>query len=83
VDQLTSVGADFLAGYTGAGLRAWRMVDGMTTYYQYDGTMPVCEYQIVEDTPTVTAVNTFGPTGLLARNEVGANGRELVVSIRR
>ena len=53
------------SGYRGDGLRAWKQTDaGTRTYYLYDGSQPVCE---LNSSGTVTAVNTFGATGLVSR----------------
>ncbi len=53
-----------LTGYTGDGLRAWKQTGAGRTYFLYDGALPVIE---LSATGTVTATNTFGANGLLAR----------------
>ena len=53
-------------GYDGDGLRAWKQPPGgARTYFLYDGEEPVVE---MDGSGNVTAVNTFGPTGLLSRH---------------
>ncbi|MDE2207742.1 MAG: RHS repeat-associated core domain-containing protein, partial [Armatimonadetes bacterium] len=47
------------------GLRAWKTNSSGTTYFLYDGITPICE---IDSTGAVSAVNTFGPTGLLSRH---------------
>ena len=66
-DRLTGYATDMSAGYTSDGLRAWKQVGTTTTYYIYSGSTPICE--VNGTTGAITAVNTFGPTGLLARRE--------------
>jgi RHS repeat-associated protein len=65
VNRLSSIGSSWTAGYTGEGLRAWQQNSGTTTYYLYDGSVPVCE---LNSSGTVTATNTFGAAGLLSRH---------------
>ena len=52
-------------GYSGDGLRGWKASSGGTTYFLYDGTQPVCEYN---GSGTLTATNTFGADGLVSRH---------------
>jgi RHS repeat-associated protein len=62
----------FAANYTGDGLRGWKKnSSGIPTYYLYDGGQPVIE---MDATGTPTAINTFGPNGLLSRRTGGVNG---------
>ena len=63
-DRLTAYGTTATAGYGGDGLRAWKQAAGATTYFLYDGIAPVVE---LDQTGAVTAVNTFGGSGLLSR----------------
>ena len=63
-NRLTSFGTAMTAGYTCDGLRAWKESSSGRTYYLYSGWAPVCE---MNASGTVTAVNTFGANGLLAR----------------
>src|SRR5579884_1868676 len=64
-NRLTAYGSLMTAGYTGTGLRAWKQTSAGTTYFLYDGITPVCE---LNSSGTVTACNTFGAVGLLARH---------------
>jgi RHS repeat-associated protein len=58
------------AGYRGDGLRAWKQNGaGTRTYFLYDGLTPVVE---LDATGAVTAVNSFGPNGLLSRSSGGS-----------
>ncbi|MDE2125819.1 MAG: hypothetical protein KGJ62_04450, partial [Armatimonadetes bacterium] len=61
---MTAYGTALTAGYTSDGLRAWKTNSSGTTYFLYDGITPICE---IDSTGAVSAVNTFGPTGLLSR----------------
>ena len=71
-DQVTQFGTQLTADYTADGLRAWKQqAGGSRTYFYYDGLRPVCEVSVNNGSASVTAVNTFGPTGLLARNVIG------------
>jgi RHS repeat-associated protein len=65
VNRLSSIGSSWSAGYTAEGQRAWQQNGSTTTYFLYDGTTPVCE---LNSSGTVTATNTFGAAGLLARH---------------
>jgi RHS repeat-associated protein len=70
-NRLTSVGGALLtAGYTGEGLRAWKQTVAGRTYLLYDGEIPVLE---MDAAGAVTAVNTFGANGLVARRSGGAS----------
>ena len=57
-------------GYSGDGLRAWKTNSGGTTYFLYDGTKPVCEYN---NSGALTATNTFGADGLASRHTSNAS----------
>ncbi|MDE2207771.1 MAG: hypothetical protein KGK12_14170, partial [Armatimonadetes bacterium] len=59
--RMTAYGTALTAGYTIDGLRAWKTNSSGTTYFLYDGITPICE---IDSTGAVSAVNTFGPTGL-------------------
>ncbi len=51
------------------GLRSWKQTAGGTnTYFLYDGDAPVFEFIIQSDKASITAVNTFGPTGVASRH---------------
>lgn len=64
--RLTASGATLTAGYTGAGLRAWKQTTAGRTYFLYDlDDQPICE---VNSAGAVTAVTTFSDNGLLARH---------------
>jgi len=65
-NKMTSFGTALTAGYMGGGLRAWKESSSGRTYFLYSGDLPVCE---LDSTGNVIAINTFGPTGLLARRE--------------
>jgi RHS repeat-associated protein len=65
-NRMTSFGNILSAGYTGGGLRAWKQSASGRTYFLYSGNSPVCE---LNNSGDVVAVDTFGPTGLLARRE--------------
>ncbi|HEV2473913.1 MAG TPA: RHS repeat-associated core domain-containing protein, partial [Chthonomonadales bacterium] len=64
-NRMTAYGTAMTAGYRADGLRAWKSNSTTTTYFIYDGITPVCE---VNGSGTVTACNTFGAEGLLARH---------------
>jgi len=64
-NRLTSYGSVQTDGYSGDGLRAWKQSSGGRTYFLYDGTQPVGEY---DSTGTLTAENIFGADGLLSRS---------------
>jgi RHS repeat-associated protein len=63
-NRLTAYGSAMTAGYTGDGLRAWKQSAAGTTYFLYDGILPVCE---LDSNGNVVATNTFGANGLLSR----------------
>jgi RHS repeat-associated protein len=75
LNHLTQCGTLFTAGYNGDGLRVWKNNGTTQTYFLYDRTQPVCELHANAGQLAVSAVNTFGLTGLLARNEIV--GREI------
>ncbi|MCX6346113.1 MAG: hypothetical protein NT018_13750 [Armatimonadetes bacterium] len=63
---MTAFGATTF-GYGADGLRAWKKVgEGDKRYFLYSGGMPVCE---MDSSGNVVAINTFGPTGLISRDE--------------
>jgi RHS repeat-associated protein len=67
-NEATQFGTMLSAGYRGDGLRAWKQGSGgagTRTYFLYDGLTPVVE---LDATGAVSAVNSFGPTGLLSRS---------------
>ncbi|MDI9637377.1 RHS repeat-associated core domain-containing protein [Kamptonema cortianum] len=69
--NLRSVGANFLAGYRADGLRAYKQNGlGERIYTIYDGFAPLLE---LSSQGTVTAVNTFGPDGLVSRRSGGVS----------
>ncbi len=70
-NKLTAFGSVMQAGYNADGLRAWKQTAAGRTYTLYDGDEPVCE---LDATGAVTAVNTFGANGLLARHTMGTGG---------
>ena len=70
-NKLAAVGNILTAGYGANGLRAWKQTSAGRTYFLYDGLVPVCE---VDANGNVTAVNTFGATGLLSRHTNGTGG---------
>jgi hypothetical protein len=74
-NRLTSVGSVLTAGYTGDAMRAWKQTASGLTYFLYDGTLPVVE---MDATGAVTAVNTFGPNGLLSRRSGGSRRKGAV-----
>jgi len=57
------------AGYGADGLRAWKANSaGAKTFYLYDGAEPICEMSAAGiGQSTLAALNTFGPSGLIAR----------------
>jgi RHS repeat-associated protein len=69
-DRLTSVGAVLTAGYNGDDLRAWKQTSAGRTYFLYDGETPIIE---MDGSGNVTAVNTIGANGLLARRSGGTS----------
>lgn len=68
-NRMTAYDNLLTAAYTGEGLRAWKQnSSGVRTYFLYDGmagTTPVCE---LDQSGSVVAASTFGPTGLLSRH---------------
>ena len=64
-NKLTAFGSTLTAGYGADGLRAWKQTAAGRTYFVYDGIVPVCE---TDASGNVTAVNTWGSNGLLARH---------------
>lgn len=68
-NRLTAYGTVLTAGYNGDGLRCWKQNASGTTYFLYDGSLPVIE---LDASVSVTATNTFGTSGLLSRRE-GSN----------
>ncbi len=70
-NKLTAFGTAMQAGYNADGLRAWKQTAVGRTYTLYDGDQPICE---LDATGAVTAVNTFGANGLLARHIMGTGG---------
>jgi RHS repeat-associated protein len=64
-DKLITYPGMLSAGYHG-GLRAWKDTGTSRIYIQYTGIVPTCE---MDDDGNVTAVNTVGINGLLARRE--------------
>ena len=71
-NKLVSIGTVLTAGFGRDGLRAWKQNSaGVRTYFLYDGLVPVCE---LDASGNVTAVNTVGPTGVLARHTNGVGG---------
>ena len=69
-NHLTSIGSALTAGYTAAGLRAFKQSAAGTTYFLYDGDQPVLE---MDGSGSVTAVNTWGTSGLLSRYATSSN----------
>ena len=69
-NRLSSYGATMTAGYRGDNLRAWKQTAAGVTYFLYDGIQPICE---INATGTVTAVNTSGANGILARRSGGSS----------
>jgi hypothetical protein len=68
--RMTAYGSLLTAGYRGDGQRGWKSGAGGTTYFVYDGSLPLLE---LNASSTVTAVNTFGANGLLSRRESGSS----------
>jgi len=58
------------AGYRSDGKRAWREVNGQRIYFLYDGEQQICE---LDSNSNVLAYNSYGATGLVARNDVVHN----------
>ena len=69
-NKLTAFGSALTAGYGADGLRAWKQTAAGRTYFVYDGLVPVCE---TDTNGNVTAVNTWGANGLLARRAGGSS----------
>ena len=69
-DRMTAYGTSLTAGYTGEGLRAWKGEGSARDHFLYSGGIPVCE---MDSSGNITAVNTFGPTGLLGRHAGSAS----------
>jgi hypothetical protein len=70
VSSLTPSGsASHSYGWRADGLRQWKQTSsGTDTYFLYDGAQPICEFIIQNGGVSLLAVNTWGPTGLAARN---------------
>ena len=68
--MLYAFGTTLTAGYTSQGLRAWKQTAVGRIYYLYNGSVPVCE---LDSNGNVTAVNTWGVTGLLSRYAPGSS----------
>ena len=65
-NRLTGIGSpNFSAIYNGDNLRAAKQAGGVTTYFLYDGTFPVCE---LDNAGNVKAVNTMGAERLVSRH---------------
>jgi RHS repeat-associated protein len=64
-NRMTAFGNALTAGYNGDGLRAWKENATATTYFLYDGIIPVVEF---DSSGSVMATNTFGAAGLASRN---------------
>jgi RHS repeat-associated protein len=69
-DRITGFSGYNSAVYGPDGLRVSKTVGSSTTYYVYDGGIPILE---CNSSGSVTATNTFGPYGLLSRNSGGAS----------
>ena len=63
-NRLTAYGTIQTDGWDGDGLRSWKQSSRGRTYFLYDGTTPVAEY---DGAGTLTAQNVFGDDGLLSR----------------
>lgn len=63
-NRMTAHGSALTAGYTGDGLRAWKENVSGRTYFLFDGSVPVIEFNQLG---VVTATNTFGTSGLVSR----------------
>ena len=63
-NRLTAYGSVLTAGYRADGQRAWKQTAAGRTYYVYDGDKLLYE---INATGSITAKNTWGLTGLLAR----------------
>jgi RHS repeat-associated protein len=63
-NRLASVGSALTAGYRADGLRAWKQGQGSRIYFLYDESVPLIE---IDPNGNVTAVNSFGPGGLVSR----------------
>jgi len=65
IGNVTTIGTALTAGYLAGGRRAFKTAASGSTYYLYDGSKPICE---IDSTGTVTALNTWGPNGLVSRD---------------
>ena len=65
-NRMTSYGSALSAGYRGDGLRAWKQNGSGTTYFLYDGILPVAE---MNSSGALVSTNSFGVYGLLSRRE--------------
>jgi RHS repeat-associated protein len=68
-DRMTSYGSVLTAAYNGDGLRSWKSNASGTTFYIYDGVVPVVE---LDGSGAVTASNSFGPSGVISRDDGGS-----------
>jgi RHS repeat-associated protein len=64
-NRLVGVGSSWSAGYDGDGLRVWKQVNGVRTYYLNVNDVPLVE---LDGKGNVVAVNTFGADGLVSRH---------------
>ena len=64
VGQPTSTATFFTAGYRSDGLRAWKSGLYGTTYFLYDGSQLVCEF---DGNLNLNKINVWGADGLLGR----------------
>jgi RHS repeat-associated protein len=62
-NRMTSYGSLMSSSYRGDGLRASKQSCGNTTYFLYDGIVPVSE---LNSSSAVIATNTFGANGLVS-----------------
>jgi RHS repeat-associated protein len=69
-NRMTGYGSALTSGYNGDGLRAWKANSTNTTYFLYDGILPVVE---LDSSGSVTATNTFGSAGLVSRRSGGTS----------
>jgi hypothetical protein len=63
-NRMTAYGSALTASYNGDGLRASKANSTTTTYFLYDGILPVVE---LDSSGSIAATITFGAAGLVSR----------------
>jgi RHS repeat-associated protein len=67
-NRMTAFNNTLSAAYNGDGLRSRKTSSSSSTFYIYDGVVPIVE---LNSSGAVTATNSYGPNGLVSRSESG------------